>query len=250
MEDEREKDKDLMFCAADIIRRAKEVMGFKTDSQLAEFLGISRPTLSNWGARNSVDFGLLLSHLPETDFNWLLTGKGSPEKRHEWCNCTLPQGEVVEGEVELIHRPKSRERMDDRLVPLVDIDAAANLRTVLDRSSRQAVVGEIRIPNMPQCDVALRVSGRSMEPILMPGDIVAVREVRDFESLIYGEMYLVSFSRDDDDYLVLKYVKRSEREGYIRLVSYNPDHDPMDIPIGSITGMGMVKVSIRRHTMG
>ena len=49
-------DKDPVFCAADIIKRAKLAKEFKTDSELAAFLGISRSTLSNWNARNSIDF--------------------------------------------------------------------------------------------------------------------------------------------------------------------------------------------------
>ena len=69
-------DKDPVFCAADIIKRAKLAKEFKTDSELAAFLGISRSTLSNWNARNSIDFPLLLGSLDDVDYNWLLTGKG------------------------------------------------------------------------------------------------------------------------------------------------------------------------------
>ena len=47
---------DLMFCVADIVKRAKLAKEFKTDSELAAFLGISRSTLSNWTALNSIDF--------------------------------------------------------------------------------------------------------------------------------------------------------------------------------------------------
>ena len=34
-------DKDPVFCAADIIKRAKLAKEFKTDSELAAFLGLS-----------------------------------------------------------------------------------------------------------------------------------------------------------------------------------------------------------------
>ena len=37
-------DKDPVFCAADIIKRAKLAKEFKTDSELAAFLGISLHT--------------------------------------------------------------------------------------------------------------------------------------------------------------------------------------------------------------
>ena len=42
---------------------------FKTDSELAAFLGISRSTLSNWNARNSIDFPLLLGSLDDVERN-------------------------------------------------------------------------------------------------------------------------------------------------------------------------------------
>ena len=67
------KESMQMFCVEDIVKRAKLVQGFKKDSQLASYLGISRSTLSNWLARNSIDFPLLLSRYSEVDYNWLLT---------------------------------------------------------------------------------------------------------------------------------------------------------------------------------
>lgn len=63
-----------------IVKRAKQALNFKNDSELAEYLGVSRATVSNWCARNSIDFRLLLNKLGNTvDYNWLLLGKGSPK---------------------------------------------------------------------------------------------------------------------------------------------------------------------------
>ena len=119
-------DKDPVFCAADIIKRAKLAKEFKTDSELAAFLGISRSTLSNWNARNSIDFPLLLGSLDDVDYNWLLTGKGSPAHHSKFCD-----NDLVQGEVEILHTPKTADPMDDRSVTLYDISAAANLKTLL-----------------------------------------------------------------------------------------------------------------------
>ena len=111
---------DPVFCTADIVKRAKLVKGFKTDSELAAFLGISRSTLSNWNARNSIDFPLLLGRLDDVDYNWLLTGKGSPVHPSKFCDSDL-----VRGEVEILHTPKTADPVDDRSVTLYDISAAA-----------------------------------------------------------------------------------------------------------------------------
>ena len=61
-----------------IIKRAKQVLNLKRDSELAEYLEVSRATVTNWGARNSIDFRLLLDKFGDkVDYNWLLLGKGN-----------------------------------------------------------------------------------------------------------------------------------------------------------------------------
>ncbi len=236
-------DKDQVFSVADIVKRAKLVMGFKKDVELANYLGISRSTLSNWVARNSIDFALLLGRLSQVDYNWLLTGKGSPVKQDNYCDC-----ELASGPVERLHQPKTAEALDDRSVTLYDISAAANLKTLLEPRPQYAL-GQIHIPNIPLCDGAVYVSGDSMYPILKAGDIVGFRFIHDFDAVIYGEMYLVSFQRGGDEYLTVKYVNRSEQPGFLRLVSYNTHHEPMDLPLTQINAMAIVKFSIRKNMM-
>ena len=240
---EVEPAKEQLFNVADIVKRAKLAMGFNRDSELARYLGVSRSTMSNWIARNSIDFPLVLGRMQEVDYNWLLTGKGSPRLQQAYCD-----SELASGQVEQLHLPKSPEALDDRCVTLYDIAAAANLRTLLEDRPQYAL-GQIVIPNIPACDGAIYITGDSMYPILKSGDIVGFRTITDFDAIIYGEMYLVSFLRGGDEYLVVKYVNRSEVPGCIRLVSYNPHHDPMDLPLAQIKSMAIVKFSIRRNMM-
>ena len=216
-----------------IIKRAKQALSLKRDSELAEYLGVSRATVTNWGARNSIDFRLLLNKLGDkVDYNWLLLGKGNPKHQPRHC-----ESELVQGEVEII-----------RSVTLYDITAAANLKTLFT-NKKQYALGKILIPNISVCDGAVYVNGDSMYPILKSGDIIGYKEISSFDNVIYGEIYLVSFMIDGDEYLAVKYVNRSEKEGYLKLVSYNTHHEPMDIPFASINAMAIVKFSIRRHMM-
>ena len=238
-----EKEKNSLFSVADIVKRAKRVLNFKTDADLAAYLGVSRSTLSNWIARNSTDFPLLLSKMKDVDYNWLLLGKGSPVYQAKLCN-----SEYARGEVEIVHNPKTPDPVGDRSVALYDITAAANLKTLL-ANKRQYIVGKIQIPSIPLCDGALYISGDSMYPILKSGDIVGFKEISSFSNVIYGEMYLVSFNIDGDEYLAVKYVNRSEIDGCIKLVSYNPHHEPMDVPFAAIQAMAIVKFSIRKNMM-
>lgn len=227
----------------EIVERAKMVLNFNKDSQLAGYLGVSRSTLRNWIVRNSIDFPLLLSKLNGIDLNWLLMGRGAPYRKGNFCN-----DELAKGKVELIHNPKTTDPKDDRYVSLFNISAAANLKTLLE-DKKQYVVGKIFIPDVPRCDGAVYVTGDSMYPILKAGDIVGFKEISSFSNIIYGEMYLVSFGIDGDEYLTVKYVNPSDKEGYLRLVSYNPHHEPMDIPFESIHTMAIVKFSIRKNLM-
>ena len=93
------------------------------------------------------------------------------------------------------------------------------------------------------------VNGDSMYPILKSGDIVGFKGINNFSNVIYGEMYIVAFHLDGDQYLTVKYVNRSEKEGYVKLVSYNPHHEPMDLPVDTIQDMAIVKFSIRKNMM-
>ena len=59
-----------------ILNRFKEVKKITSDIDLAQYLGISRGTLSNWKARNSLDFELLFSKCEQESLHWLITGDG------------------------------------------------------------------------------------------------------------------------------------------------------------------------------
>lgn len=151
--------------------------------------------------------------------------------------------------VQILNESKAVEKViEEQGVPLYDVSAAANLRTLFDNKN-QNILGKISIPDMPKCDGAVYVTGDSMYPLLKSGDIIVYKEVRDFSSVIFGEMYLVSFEIDGDEYLTVKYVNSTDQDGYIKLVSYNTHHDPKDVPLNSVRAMALVKLSIRKNTM-
>lgn len=144
---------------------------------------------------------------------------------------------------------KATEKIEpDQSVILYDIHAAANLRTLFNNKD-QHILGKISIPDMPKCDGAIYVTGDSMYPILKSGDIVIYKEIVELESLIYGEMYLVSFNMNGDEYLTVKYINRSDIPGHIKLVSYNQHYAPMDVPLSAVRAIAIVKMSIRKNTM-
>ncbi|MBO5444271.1 MAG: helix-turn-helix domain-containing protein [Muribaculaceae bacterium] len=60
----------------DILNRLKTALVASTDKELADMLGIKKATLSNWRARNSIDFSLVFSFCEHINLNWLVYGTG------------------------------------------------------------------------------------------------------------------------------------------------------------------------------
>ena len=220
----------------------KRHLNMQKNSDFARFLGISSQAVSNWYSRNTFDAELLYTKCDFINPGWLLSGKGSMLKSQQDDN--YPQ------EIHILHKPKIVEkRIDQQSIKLYDVAAAANLKTIFDNKD-QNILGEISIPDIPRCDGAVYVQGDSMYPILKAGDIIAYKEIYDFRNVIFGEMYLISFDIEGDDYLTVKYLNRSDRgDDYVKLVSYNPHHDPKDIPLSTINALALVKFSIRKNTM-
>ena len=89
-----------------------------------------------------------------------------------------------------------------------------------------------------------------MSPLLKSGDIVMYKQKElSIDSILWGEIYLLSFTTDGDTYTTVKYIQKAEKEGYIRLVSFNPSFAPKDIPMNSVTALALVKASLTFHTM-
>lgn len=59
-----------------ILNNIKNHLGFKKQSEFANFLGIAPTTLSSWYARNTFDMNLVYSKCSFLNTNWLLTGEG------------------------------------------------------------------------------------------------------------------------------------------------------------------------------
>jgi len=223
--------------------RIKEIIRFLkvSDRRFAEMIGVPQTTISNLFNRQTDPsykiLNAITNHFEFINPKWLLTGHGSMNNTGN---------EVT---VQMINQPKLPEaRIDNQQVVLYDVNAAANLKTLFAEKN-QNILGKIMIPDMPRCDGAVYVKGDSMYPLLKSGDIVAYKELNSFCNVIYGEMYLLSFELDGDEYLTVKYVNKSEQEGFIKLISYNSHHEPMDIPIINIYAMALIKVSIRMNTM-
>ena len=57
-----------------ILDRIKEAYRLKNNAELARFLGVKPKTISNWYARNSIDYDIIFSKCDDLDLTWLING--------------------------------------------------------------------------------------------------------------------------------------------------------------------------------
>lgn len=171
--------------------------------------------------------------------------KRFPQFSREWImNGTLPK---------LVHEHRFPLRSDHPLesqqVPLYEFEATAGLYAIFNDLSVEPT-DYLRVPNLPPVDGAVYVRGESMSPLLKSGDIVMYKKKElSLDSILWGEIYLLSFETDGDSFTAVKYIKKSDRPDYVRLTSFNPEYEPKDIPMESIRALALVKASLTFHTM-
>ena len=218
------------------VKAIRKALGL-TQDQLAGRLGIGKAALSmietgkaGLSARNRNILVQELNVNPE----WLESGKGN----------------MFNAEPDLTaYMPRTDNSLPLQSVPLYSIEGTAGLVPLFADHAQTRPVNFIHIPNLPKCDGAVYVAGDSMYPLLKSGDIVLYKQLHDIRDVFWGDMYLLSVEIDGEEYITVKYVRQSEREGFVRLVSENPLHADKEVEIGRIRAIALVKASIRMNAM-
>ena len=226
-----------------IERLVKEFGGGK-NTVFADKIGVSEGNIRGYIKGIMPKYDVLEKIVTSLDVNpdWLLTGRGNMEKEPD-----LQQAGI---QVQEKFPLKTDNLVDLQRIPLYNLEATAGLVSLFNDVDA-IPISYISLPDLPACDGAVYVRGDSMYPLLKSGDIVLYKEINNASGcLLWGEMYLLSFTLDGEDYITIKYVQKSEVEGFVRLVSHNPHHAPQEIPRDSIRAVALVKASVRFNTMG
>lgn len=216
-----------------LIRRA---LGM-TQEQLAQRLGIGKAALSmietGKAGLSSRNRNILIQEL-NVNPEWLDGGRG----------------EMFNAEPDLTtFRLRTDNSLPMQSVPLYSIEGTAGLVPLFADDRQIKPVNWIHIPNLPKCDGAIYVVGDSMYPLLKSGDIVLYKQLHDLGDIFWGDMYLLSIDIDGEEYITVKYVQKSERDGFVKLVSQNPHHADKDVAMNRIRAIALVKASIRMNSM-
>lgn len=183
----------------------------------------------------------IVTCFPDIDPKWLLTGQG---------NMIIDNGLVLQEPSATYNLRTDRIESNIQRVPLYNMEAAAGIVSLFRDQHSEQVIDYVQVPGIAKCDGAIYITGDSMYPLLKSGDIVMYKKVTDLQTNIFfwGQMYLLSVDNDGDDFVVVKYIQKSEKgDDFIKLVSQNQHHDPVDIPKSKINALALIKASIRVH---
>lgn len=221
----------------------KEHLDIKSDAEFSRFLEIKANVLHNWRSRNTFNTELLYTKCRDLNPDWLLTGEGKMIKSNS--SYLLNESASFVKENSVAYNKK------EQLIPLYNLEATAGLVPLFDEMNGNNVEDYIHIPNMPKCDGAIHVTGDSMYPLIKSGDIITFKKITvNSEFIFWGEMYLISVNMDDDEYITIKFIQKSDiGSDYVKLVSHNQHHQPKDINIKHIRALALVKASIRFNSM-
>ena len=225
------------------IERLRQFVEYKGISkyQFYKATGLANGYLDRDGSIGSDKCEKILSQYPELSLEWLVLGVGDMLRD---IGTSIP---AIQEQFPL----QTDRTIGLQSIPLYELDATAGLVSLFDTKSRQVPISHLQIPDLPPCDGALYVRGDSMYPLLKSGDIVLYKEIPNgVQSILWGEMYLLSFTLDGEDYITIKYIQKGDNDRTVRLVSHNPHHSPKDIPADSIRALALVKASVRFNTMG
>lgn len=209
-----------------------------TQEQLAQRLGVGKAALSmietGKSGLSSRNRNILVQEF-NVNSEWLESGRGRMFN--------------AEPDITAAFTRRTDSSVPLQSVPLYSMEGTAGLVPLFTDRADIKPVNYIHIPNLPKCDGAIYVVGDSMYPLLKSGDIVLYKQLHDLDDIFWGDMHLLSYDLDGEEFITVKYVQKSDREGYLKLVSQNPYHADKEVAVSRIRAIALVKASIRMNSI-
>lgn len=212
-----------------ILDRIKAYYGLEKKVDLANFLEIPTNTLSNWYSRDTLDMDIVYTKCVGMDFNWLFSGETSENSQ----NVTKVSEKAEE--------PTINKEFNGS--PYYNVDFIGGFDLLMND---QTINPDFYInypPYNKEGVVWVNLTGKSMEPELSNGDIIALKQMNTpIQYLPTKEIYAIV----TEDYRTVKRIELSDRDGYVRLIPSNKEFQVQEIPITMITKVYAVLGSIRK----
>lgn len=161
------------------------------------------------------------------DIKWLQTGEGNMLKTatNDGIHSVISSSDIKD---------------DDYSGTLVyDINATCGTDCRDIFSTEDNVIGSVNLPGVNKQSHIIRANGDSMEPEIYDGNMVAVREIKSWDDIFYGQIYLVIL----DEYRMIKRIRRYEHDedNYVILRSENAKYDDIKLHKGKIRKLFVVE---------
>lgn len=233
----------------DISNRISDLVEHFADgknTKFAELIDTSEANIRNYrnGKMPKFDFIQKVCERLEISYEWFISGKGKMFNKNSIPN-------VEKNDIMVLNEKTAKYKtIEKQIIPIYNLKAAAGLVSLFQSPSSFIPVDYISLPNLGKVDGGLYAVGDSMYPLIKSGDIVVYRQIHDIINNIFpGEMYLLSYDLEGEEYIVIKYIQSSDIPGCIKLVSQNQHHSPKDIPLNKIRALAQIKASIRFNTI-
>lgn len=226
----------------DAIERLKKGLNLSSDNALAELLGISKATLSNWKSRNSIDIPLVFSKCEQISIDWLLTGHGpmlkmkgtpdAPAARDGYHSSPKDKDKIT-------NKQGKEAKKNTNGIPLIPLEAVAGFPATDNEVAYLEDCERYTIPEFEAkgANFLIRVSGDSMMPLYNNGDIIACRKIHDILFFQWGGVYVLETSQG----VIVKYVEEPEKnDDCILCVSENPRFKPFQLPKSDIRSLSTI----------
>ena len=160
-------------------------------------------------------------HFPKCNINWLITGKGAL-----WTKDELP---LNTGDY----------------IPLYDVVATAGDSVAFWEKEENIIDYIPRKFGMRDCHLAIHVHGESMYPAFMPGDVIILKEIFDYQLINYGEVYVFI----TEEQRLLKYIQRGKDSDHLLLQSENSRYQPIEVHKSKIIKLFQVQGFFRKISL-
>lgn len=152
----------------------------------------------------------------------------------ETGKCPMPQSflDIIKKSDKLIPNTLPAEPAQENLVRVLPIAAHGGMLTNFDIDGIEGVKCETIISPIAGAELAISVTGSSMEPSYPNGSRVLIKGINHNAYIAWGEVYVI----DTCNGTLLKELQPGKSEEYIRCVSHNPDerYKPFDVPLSEV----------------
>lgn len=212
-------------------------------SSFARAVNVKQPTLNTiLGERKSKpSFDIIQSIINASALNisssWLITGEG-PMLKSDQAPHSTEKSPIINPKEQTYEESNT---VNYRLVPLFNLDAVGGMRSLNSESDDSEYIERlIPFTDAQDGDIALFISGNSMDPTCPAGSKVLIREVTQWNEYFgFGNIFVLLLT---DGRRILKEVQKWQEDpkNFVLCRSHNDKYPEEELPKSMIAGVWKV----------